>query len=158
MRRTFTVNGRRVTVEAPPLKSLLRVLREDLRATDVHQGCERGSCGACLVFWNGDLANACLVPFHALEDGRIETLDGLRTGRDFQELERHLDESRVFLCGFCSGGVMMVAHSLLRDGRSPTPEALMDALSGNLCRCAAYHGVVDAVVELGRSRRQRRRT
>ena len=156
MTRSFTLNGRKVTVDAPALKSLLRVLREDCGASDVHQGCERGSCGACLVFWNGELASSCLVPFHAVGDARIDTLEGLRAQKDFQELEQYLDERRVFLCGFCASGVLLVAHSLLRDGRSPTPEAARDALSGNLCRCGAYQGLVDAIVQVGRSRRGRR--
>jgi aerobic-type carbon monoxide dehydrogenase small subunit (CoxS/CutS family) len=157
MTRSFLVNGRRVTVEAPPLKSLLRVLREDCGATDVRQGCERGGCGACLVFVNGDLASSCLVPFHAVEEVRVETLDGIRGRRDFQELERVMDERHAFLCGFCASGVLMAAYSLLRDGRSPTEEVVRDALSGNICRCGSHAGIVETVVKLGAARRGRRR-
>jgi carbon-monoxide dehydrogenase small subunit len=106
---------------------------------------------------NGELASSCLVAFHALEGSRVDTVEGLSGRRDFQELERLLDERRLFLCGFCSSGVLMAAYSLLRDGRSPTEEAVRDALSGNLCRCGSYSGIVEAVVELGRARRMRRR-
>jgi aerobic-type carbon monoxide dehydrogenase small subunit (CoxS/CutS family) len=155
--RSFLVNGKRVNVDAPPLKSLLRVLREDCGLADVRQGCERGSCGACLVFVNGDLASSCLVPFHTLAEARVDTPDGLRGRRDFQELERALEEGRAFQCGFCSNGVLLAAYSLLRGGRSPTEEAVRDALSGNLCRCGSYAGIVDTVVKLGASRRGRRR-
>jgi aerobic carbon-monoxide dehydrogenase small subunit len=155
--RSFHVNGRRESVEASPLKSLLRVLREDCGLTDVRQGCERGSCGACLVFVDGNLASSCLVPFHALEDARVETLDGLRGKRDFQELERALDDAGSFRCGFCANGVLLAAYSLLRDDRSPNAEAVRDALSGNLCRCGSHAGIVEIVVRLSETRRSRRR-
>lgn len=156
MTRSFLVNGRRVSVDAAPLKSLLRVLREDCGLGDVRQGCERGACGACLVFVNGDLASSCLVPFHTLAEARVETPDGLRGRRDFQELERALEEAKSFHCGFCANGVLMAAYGLLRGGRSPSEEAVRDALSGNLCRCGSYAGIVDTVARLGSSRRRRR--
>jgi carbon-monoxide dehydrogenase small subunit len=157
VKRTFLLNGKRVSADAPPMMSLLRVLRESFGLTETRQGCEEGRCGACLVFLDGDLVNSCLIPFCRVEGARIDTLEGIRGRRDFQELERALEERAVFRCGFCAGGMMMAAYSLLQHARLPSPEAVRDALSGNLCRCGSYAGMEEVVLEVAEARRRRRR-
>ena len=157
MRRTFTLNGERVTVEAPEVKSLLRVLREELSLTGTRAGCEEGACGACLVLLNGDAVNSCLVPFFRLEGADVETIEGLRKRREFLELEKVFTERRVFQCGFCSTGVLIASYALLRHSRHPSREAIADALSGNLCRCSAYQAIIDAVQVAARPTRGKNR-
>jgi aerobic carbon-monoxide dehydrogenase small subunit len=133
----FSLNGKRADVEAPPLKRLLDVLREDCSLTGTKEGCGEGECGACTVLVDGAPVNACLVPFAHVRGRKVTTIEGLR-GR--------LPETLVLeggsQCGICTPGVVMAAAAL---GPRPTAARVREALAGNLCRCTGYAGIVRAL-------------
>jgi carbon-monoxide dehydrogenase small subunit len=133
----FFLNGRRRDVDAPPLKRLLDVLREDCSLTGTKEGCGEGECGACTVLLDGAPVNACLVPFAHARGRRITTIEGLR-GRLPETLVREGGAQ----CGICTPGVLMAASAL---GPRPSAARVREALAGNLCRCTGYTGIVRAL-------------
>ena len=159
MKCDFTLNGERVSVEAEEIVPLVRVLREFLGLVETREGRGQGGCGACLVFLDGDLVNSCLIPLFRVAGCNVETIEGIREKRAFQELERAIAERHAFECGFCSSGMLMAAYSLLLHARSPSEEAVRDALSGNHCSCGSFPAILDGVLSVvdTRSRRLGRR-
>jgi len=133
----FSLNGLRVDVEAPPLKRLLDVLREDCSLTGTKEGCGEGECGACTVLVDGSPVNACLVPFAHVRGRRVTTIEGLR-----RRLPEALVREGGSQCGICTPGVMMAAAAL---GPRPSAARVREALAGNLCRCTGYSGIVRAL-------------
>ena len=133
----FSLNGRRADVDAPPLKRLLDVLREDCGLAGTKEGCGEGECGACTVLVDGDPVNACLVPFAHVRGRKVTTIEGLR-GRLPEAFVREGGTQ----CGICTPGVVMAAAAL---GPRPTAERVREALAGNLCRCTGYAGIVRAL-------------
>jgi aerobic-type carbon monoxide dehydrogenase small subunit (CoxS/CutS family) len=133
----FSLNGRRADVEAPPLKRLLDVLREDCSLTGTKEGCGEGECGACTVLVDGVPVNACLVPFAHVRGRKVTTIEGLRS-----RLPESLVREGGSQCGICTPGVVMAAAAL---GPRPTAARVREALAGNLCRCTGYAGIVRAL-------------
>jgi aerobic-type carbon monoxide dehydrogenase small subunit (CoxS/CutS family) len=133
----FVLNGRRADVEAPPLKRLLDVLREDCSLAGTKEGCGEGECGACTVLVDGLPVNSCLVPFAHVRGRNVTTIEGLR-GRLPEALVREGGTQ----CGICTPGVVMAAAAL---GPRPTRARVREALAGNLCRCTGYAGIVRAL-------------
>jgi aerobic-type carbon monoxide dehydrogenase small subunit (CoxS/CutS family) len=133
----FSLNGRRADVEAPPLKRLLDVLREDCSLTGTKEGCGEGECGACTVLVDGVPVNACLVPFAHVRGRKVTTIEGLRS-----RLPEALVREGGSQCGICTPGVVMAAAAL---GPRPTAARVREALAGNLCRCTGYAGIVRAL-------------
>jgi carbon-monoxide dehydrogenase small subunit len=165
-RFAFTVNGRRVSVSAPPMKRLLDVLRDECGLTGTKEGCGEGECGACTVLMNGQGVNSCLVPVVQAEGARIVTVEGLSRGGKLSALQRAFVEMGGAQCGICTPGMLVSAHELLLEtrGRVPGDAEVREALAGNLCRCTGYQKIVDAVRAAAaagrstRSARARRRT
>ncbi len=157
MKCTFTLNGKETTVEAGETTSLVRVLRDACGLVETREGCGEGQCGACLVFVDGNLVNSCLIPLFRVQGAEVDTIEGLRDRRLFTELQAAFDAKRVFECGFCSGGVLMAAYSLLLHARAPSDEAIRDALSGNRCKCGTYPAIFEAVQSVVATRRRRAR-
>jgi carbon-monoxide dehydrogenase small subunit len=143
---TVTINGtrRRVVVEAR--KTLADFLREDCRLTGTHLGCEHGVCGACTVLLDGGAVRACLMFAVQADGGEVTTIEGL-TPPDgaLSTVQRAMHEAHGLQCGFCTPGFVVSITAFLRDHPDPTDEEVRDALSGNLCRCTGYQGIIAAV-------------
>jgi aerobic-type carbon monoxide dehydrogenase small subunit (CoxS/CutS family) len=133
----FSLNGRRRDVDAPPLKRLLDVLREDCALTGTKEGCGEGECGACTVLLDGVPVNACLVPFAHARGRSVTTIEGVPS-----RVPLALAREGGTQCGICTPGVVMAAAAL---GRRPTAARVREALAGNLCRCTGYAGIVRAL-------------
>jgi aerobic carbon-monoxide dehydrogenase small subunit len=147
----LTINGHKQTIEAPPMKRLLDVLREDLHLTGAKEGCGEGECGACAVVLNGDLVNSCLIPILQAEGAEITTIEGLAslTGKDkkFHPIQQCFLENGGAQCGICTPGMILATHHLLEKHPQPTLLQIQDGLSGNLCRCTGYMRIFKAVEE-----------
>jgi len=142
----LTVNGRRRAVEAPPMKRLLDVLREDLGLTGTKEGCGEGECGACAVLVDGELANSCLIPVCQADGSEVRTVEGL-AGKDgkLHPVQRAFWERGAAQCGICTPGMLLAAVALLERNRRPDEAEIREALAGNLCRCTGYVKIVEAV-------------
>ena len=154
MRIALTVNGRAHTLDAPPLRRLLDVLREDLGLTGTKEGCGEGECGACTVLVDGEAVDACLVPICQCDGVDVLTVEGLA------DPEGHLHPLQdLFVseggtqCGICTPGMLLAAKSLLDGNQDPTPDEVRVGIAGNLCRCTGYEKVIDAVLAAARSMR-----
>jgi len=155
----LTVDGRRVALEAPPMKRLLDLLRDDLGATGTKEGCGEGECGACAVLLDGELVNSCLVPACQADGREVETVEGL-AGADgtLHPLQQAFWETGGAQCGICTPGMLMAAAALLARDPAPTESAIRTALAGNLCRCTGYVKIVEAVALASRRLRRARAT
>lgn len=147
MRRTITltVNGVRQTIEVPPMKRLLDVLREDLGLTGTKEGCGEGECGACSVLVNDELVNSCLVPALQVDGAIVCTVEELGKHGDLHPLQRAFAEAGGAQCGICTPGMLTAAVHLLKKNPHPTKAEIREGLSGNLCRCTGYGKIVEAV-------------
>jgi xanthine dehydrogenase YagT iron-sulfur-binding subunit len=146
---SLTVNGaaHAVTLEDPRV-TLLDLLRERLHLTGTKKGCDRGQCGACTVLLDGRRTNACLVLAVAQDGAAVTTIEGLADGDRLHPVQQAFIEHDGFQCGFCTPGQIMSAVGLLTEGQAGSdPERVREGMSGNLCRCGAYAGITEAVLE-----------
>jgi aerobic-type carbon monoxide dehydrogenase small subunit (CoxS/CutS family) len=142
---TLTVNGVAYPVEIDPRRSLLSVVRDELGLTGSKEGCDDSECGACMMLLDGNPVNSCSYLAIQAQDREITTIEGLGQDDDLHPLqEAFLSEGGV-QCGFCTPGMLISATALLRQNPDPTEEEVRIALSGNLCRCTGYDGIVRAV-------------
>ena len=146
MRVELTVNGETRTVEVEPRMSLLDCLRERLLLTGAHAGCEHGVCGACTVLIDGAPARSCLM-FAVQADGHeITTIEGLTSAPgELSPLQDAFCETHGMQCGYCTPAMILVAHSLLAGNPAPTRDDIVEAISGNICRCTGYAQIVEAI-------------
>jgi len=140
----LTVNGVRHDVVSPPLATLLTVLREELYVTSPKAGCEQGGCGACTVHVDGRPRRACLLPLAAVQGAEITTVEGLSEGEELSTVQEAFHEHYAAQCGFCTAGFVMAAEALVADGPKER-DAIIEALSGHVCRCTGYAKILDAV-------------
>lgn len=141
----LTVNGQRYDVVVPVQKTLLEVLREELGLTGTKHGCELGECGACAILVDGELYLSCLTLPVEVQGRSITTVEGLAQGGRLHPLQEAFSELGAAQCGYCTPGFLMAAKSLLDRNPRPTREQIVDALSGNLCRCTGYLKIFEAV-------------
>ncbi|HEX5898479.1 MAG TPA: (2Fe-2S)-binding protein [Solirubrobacteraceae bacterium] len=141
----LTVNGTEHEVVAPPLTTLLAVLREELFVTSPKAGCQQGGCGACTVLVDGEPRRACLIPLAAVEGAAIATVEGLGEADELSPVQAAFHEHYAAQCGFCTSGFMMAAQALVDRGEAVQREEVIEALNGHLCRCTGYVKIVDAV-------------
>jgi carbon-monoxide dehydrogenase small subunit len=141
----FTVNGKRTSVSAPPMKRLLDVLREDLGLTGAKEGCGEGECGSCSVLMNGDLVNSCLVPVLQASGAVICTIEGMAQGDRPHPIQQCFLKHGGAQCGICTPGMILATEHLLRKHPQPTMEQIREGLAGNLCRCTGYMRIFEAV-------------
>lgn len=144
----FVLNGERVELETSLSRRLLDVLREDFRLTGTKEGCGEGECGACLVFLNDRLVNACMLPMNAVMDQEVLTIEGFSKTERYQRIEDAYVSAGAVQCGFCTPGMIMATEYLLRKYKHPTEEQIKEGLSGNICRCTGYQTIFDAVSRL----------
>ncbi len=143
---TFSVNGQLATVETPPMKRLLDVLREDLGLTGTKEGCGEGECGSCSVRLNGELVNSCLVPILQVNGARVETVEGLAIDAELHPLQKAFLECGGAQCGICTPGMLMAATHLLARNPQPNLDEIREGLAGNLCRCTGFIKIFDSVL------------
>jgi carbon-monoxide dehydrogenase small subunit len=141
----LTINGQRKFIEAPPMKRLLDVLREDLHLTGAKEGCGEGECGSCSVLMNGDLVNSCLVPILQAEGAQITTIEGIAITEQLHPIQQCFLENGGAQCGICTPGMILATHHLLKKHKRPTLLQIQEGLSGNLCRCTGYIRIFNAV-------------
>ncbi|MBM2293095.1 (2Fe-2S)-binding protein [Sulfitobacter pseudonitzschiae] len=149
---SLTLNGeaRDVSIDDPRV-TLLDLLRERLALPGTKKGCDRGQCGACTVLVNGRRANACLMLAAGLDGAEITTIEGLARGGDLHPVQAAFIEHDGFQCGYCTPGQIMSAVGLIAEGDAGSdPERIREGMSGNICRCGAYHGITLAVQEASR--------
>lgn len=147
---TFEVNGKAVAVDVTPRMTLADCLRHELKLTGTHVGCEHGVCGACTVLVDGASVRSCLM-LAVQADGRsIETIEGVAGAGELHPIQAALARHHGLQCGYCTPGVIMTLRELDHDraGGTLSEDDIRAALSGNLCRCTGYQGMVDAALEL----------
>jgi aerobic carbon-monoxide dehydrogenase small subunit len=141
----LTVNDVAHELTVEPRWLLVDVLRITLGLTGTHIGCEHGVCGTCTVIVDGDTVRSCLMLAVGADGGRITTVEGLSAGDRLHPLQEAFREAQGLQCGFCTPGMLMIAHELLRENPAPSEAEIREAIAANLCRCTGYQGIVDAV-------------
>ncbi len=150
---TLTINGSLRTVALDdPRVTLLDLLRERLDLTGTKKGCDRGQCGACTVLVDGRRVNSCLALALSHDGADILTIEGVAQGDELHPMQAAFIAHDGFQCGFCTPGQIMSAIGMMREGQAGCdPERVREAMSGNLCRCGAYIGITEAVLDAQRS-------
>ena len=146
MKVDLHINNEKHAVEVEPRTSLLDCLRDKLLLTGAHAGCEHGVCGACTVLVDGAAVRSCLM-FAVQADGyAITTIEGLSPGPgELSPLQDAFCETHGMQCGYCTPAMILAAHALLSENPQPTREEIVDAISGNICRCTGYAQIVEAI-------------
>ncbi|AJY76161.1 (2Fe-2S)-binding protein [Paenibacillus beijingensis] len=153
---SLKVNNKQYTVDVEPRMLLSDVLRDELRLTGTHVGCEHGVCGACTIIMDGRPVRSCLVFGVQANEAEIATVEGLEgENGELHPVQQGFWEKHGLQCGFCTPGMMMTACSFLEQNPDPTREEIREAISGNLCRCTGYQGIVDAVEFAAKEMRER---
>jgi aerobic-type carbon monoxide dehydrogenase small subunit (CoxS/CutS family) len=142
---TLRVNGTDYPVELDPHVSLLKAVREELGLTGSKEGCDDSECGACMMLLDGEPVNACSYLALQAEGRDVTTVEGLAGDEEVGPLQRAFLQQAGVQCGFCTPGMLVSATTLLRHNPDPTEDEIRIALSGNLCRCTGYRGIVRAV-------------
>jgi len=148
---TLTINNTPHTIEVPPMKRLLDVLREDLALTGTKEGCGEGECGACAVILNGELVNSCLIPALQANNTHIITIEGVSTDGHLHPIQQCFLEKGGAQCGICTPGMVLATHHLLAKHPNPTLDEIKEGLAGNLCRCTGYMRIFESVNEAAKT-------
>ena len=145
MKLQLELNGASVSCDVDPCARLLDVLRNELGAKSVKEGCGEGECGACTVLLDGAPVNACLVLAAQADGCRVTTVESLAQGGALHPIQRAFAETGAVQCGFCTPGFLMATAALLREFPQPSDQQIQHALDGHLCRCTGYKKIMDAV-------------
>ncbi|HYA44848.1 MAG TPA: (2Fe-2S)-binding protein [Acidimicrobiales bacterium] len=146
MKVSCKVNGlRRAAEDVAPHESLLRLLRDHLGLMGTKNACEQGECGSCSVYLDGVLVCSCLVLAGQAEGRNVTTVEGLGAPGQLDRIQQAFVEAGAVQCGFCTPGLLMASHDLLRRIPVPDDDEIREALAGNLCRCTGYQKIIDAV-------------
>lgn len=145
---SFKVNGQNTTVNVSPRLTLADALRDQLGLSGTHIGCEHGVCGMCTVLIDGDASRSCLMLACQMQGAEIITIEGLGKPNDLHPLQDAFSRHHGLQCGFCTPGMLMSAYDLLTHEPQVTPDELPERMSGVLCRCTGYKGILDAVAEV----------
>ena len=154
MRRTvnFKLNGEAVEAQVAPHETLVEVLREDFGLFGARESCGQGLCGCCTILVNGTAVSGCLYLAMLAEDAEVRTVEG---GDGLDAVQQAFVEASAFQCGFCTPGFVLMTRQLLDEHPDPDEDTIKHYLSGNLCRCAAYPEIIEAVKLAARKRRMR---
>jgi carbon-monoxide dehydrogenase small subunit len=142
---TLTVNGEARTLTVEPRKTLADALREDCALTGTHLGCEHGVCGACTVLVDGASVRSCLMFAVQADGSEVTTVEGLTPDEGLSTVQEAFRDCHGLQCGFCTPGFIVSVTAFLRETPDPSDEEIRETLSGNLCRCTGYQGIVRAV-------------
>jgi carbon-monoxide dehydrogenase small subunit len=143
---TMTVNGKSVSANVEPRTLLVQYLRENLRLTGTHVGCDTSQCGACVVHLNGRAVKSCTTLAMSCQGAEVMTIEGLANGETLHPMQEAFREHHGLQCGFCTPGMIMTAVDIVRrKGNSLDEKTIREELEGNLCRCTGYHNIVKAV-------------
>jgi aerobic carbon-monoxide dehydrogenase small subunit len=142
---SVTVNGAAREAEVEPRRTLADFLRDDCRLTGTHLGCEHGVCGACTVLLDGRAVRSCLVFAVQADTGEVTTVEGLANGDELTPVQQAFRDEHGLQCGFCTPGFVVSATAFLAEHPDPTDDEIREGLSGNLCRCTGYQGIIQAV-------------
>jgi aerobic carbon-monoxide dehydrogenase small subunit len=148
---SFTLNGKPVEIEVKAWNTALAVLREQLGLKGTKEGCGIGECGACTILVDGLAVDSCLMPAPKLDGRKVETVEGLRKGEALHPLQEAFLSKGAVQCGYCTPGMLMSAKALLDRNPSPERNELVEALSGNLCRCTGYVQILEAAEEAAKT-------
>jgi carbon-monoxide dehydrogenase small subunit len=151
MKATLTVNGTSYPVDVDPGTSLLAAVRGAVGLTGAKEGCDDSECGACMMLLDGQPVNSCSYLALQAEGSAVTTIEGLADGDELSALQTAFLEHGGVQCGFCTPGMLISATALLDANPSPTEDDVRIALSGNLCRCTGYDGIVKAVLSVAGS-------
>ena len=146
----LTVNGQQRTLSIDPRQSILDVLRETLDLTGTKKGCNAGACGACTVLVDGKRINACLALAVMHDGAEITTIEGLVNGEALHPLQQAFIDRDGFQCGYCTPGQIMSGVACIAEGHAGSPQEIKAWMSGNICRCGAYAGIVEAISEVAK--------
>lgn len=147
----LSVNGKRTSLEVESDRSLLDVIREDLKLTGTKRGCDNGDCGACTVLLNGKPVNSCLVLAVQADGQDVATIEGVALDDELHPIQEAFIEHGAVQCGFCTPAMIMTAKVLIEETPQPTREEIKKAISGTLCRCTGYVQIIDAIQSCGQS-------
>ena len=145
MEVSMTVNGTTYTNDVEPRTLLVHYLRENLRLTGTHVGCDTSSCGACTIIVNGETVKSCTLLAVQCEGAEIKTIEGMATNGQLHPIQESFREKHGLQCGFCTPGMIMSSWQLLERNPNPSEDEIRHALEGNFCRCTGYHNIVNAV-------------
>jgi carbon-monoxide dehydrogenase small subunit len=149
---SLVVNGEHVEADVLPRLNLADFLREHLKLTGTHVGCEHGVCGACTVRVDGDIVRSCLMLAVQADGAAVETIEGISDSGEVADLQSAFRERNALQCGYCTPGMLMAAQDLLKQSPCPDRERIREHLSGNYCRCTGYQAIVDAIETTARAR------
>lgn len=139
------VNGETRQEEVEPRMMLVDFLRESLKLTGTHVGCDTTACGACTVHVNGKAVKSCTMLAVQADGADVTTIEGMASNGDLHPLQEGFKEEHGLQCGFCTPGMIMTAAQLLEDNPNPSEHEIREALEGNFCRCTGYHNIVKAI-------------
>ncbi len=143
---SMSVNGKDVKADVDPRTLLVQFLRENLRLTGTHVGCDTSQCGACVVHVNGKAVKACTILALSAQGANVLTIEGLAQGAQLHPMQEAFREHHGLQCGFCTPGMIMTAVDLVnRKGNDLAEQTIREELEGNICRCTGYHNIVKAI-------------
>jgi len=142
---SMTVNGKPVSGQVEGRTLLVQFIRETLRLTGTHVGCDTSQCGACVVHVNGVAVKSCTLLAVQAEGAQVTTIEGLAKGDELHPMQAAFRENHGLQCGFCTPGMVMAAVDLVNNNPNPTEKEIREGLEGNLCRCTGYHNIVKSI-------------
>ncbi len=148
---SFVLNGKEQRLEADTRTTLLDLLRENLHLTGTKKGCDHGQCGACTVHINGKRVLSCLTLAATLPGKEVTTIEGISNGDELHPMQEAFIAHDGFQCGYCTPGQIMSAIGCVKEGHTNSVAEIKGAMSGNLCRCGAYNGIVNAIQSVARA-------
>ncbi len=153
MNISLRVNGKAVSAEVEPRTLLVHFLREQLRLTGTHIGCDTSQCGACTVHLDGKSIKSCSLLAVQANGCDITTIEGLAKNGEMQALQKSFQQHHALQCGFCTPGMVMSAQELMEKNAMPSDQEIREAIEGNRCRCTGYQHIVDAIRHVSQTRR-----
>ena len=145
MEINIKINGKDCQRDIPASVTLAVFLREEMRLTGTHIGCDTSSCGACTVLVNGNATKSCTLFAVQVDGADIKTIEGMAANGKLHPIQEAFKENHGLQCGFCTPGIVMLAHDLLENNPNPSENEIRHALEGNFCRCTGYHNIVKSI-------------
>ncbi|MBI10172.1 MAG: carbon monoxide dehydrogenase [Rhodospirillaceae bacterium] len=142
---SMTVNGKAVSGEVEPRTLLVQFIRENLRLTGTHVGCDTSQCGACVVHINGTSVKSCTQLAVQCEGAEVKTIESLATDGELHPMQEAFRQNHGLQCGFCTPGMVMSAVDLVKENPDPSEQEIREWLEGNICRCTGYHNIVKSI-------------